>query len=284
MLSIIIINYNSQSLTLDAIRSIRQMTDGVEYELIVVDNGSSEGTEQLQQVEGIQLLELGENIGFGRGNNRGAEVSQGDYLLFLNSDILLRNNAIFEQVQYLDKHPEVVAVGGQLFDAEGQACHSYRKRLPGPLDDLCPKWNNDRTPGVQPLSVGYIIGADLMVRSEVFRAVGGFDADFFLYYEDAELCHRLSEHGELHIIAQAEYTHLESRSQSSQLSKQRFIMRSRRLYYSKVKPQYQWWLSNMLVTLRACAHIAIDTLLHRADAVAYWRLTLSETYHLTINN
>ena len=93
--SIIIVNYNTKNLTLQCIDSIYEKTIGVSFEIIIVDNNSTDGSQELlSQDNRIVFVEAGENLGFGKANNLGVEKSNGKFIFFLNSDTILVNNAI----------------------------------------------------------------------------------------------------------------------------------------------------------------------------------------------
>ena len=94
-ISIIIVNYNTLHVLRPCLDSIIEQTIGIDYEIIVVDNGSTDGSiEALSADSRITLISTGENLGFGRANNKGLEQAKGEYIFFLNSDTLLKNNAV----------------------------------------------------------------------------------------------------------------------------------------------------------------------------------------------
>ena len=94
-ISIIIVNYNTLHVLRPCLDSIIEQTIGIDYEIIVVDNGSTDGSiEELSSNSRVTFIPTGENLGFGRANNKGLEQAKGEYIFFLNSDTLLKNNAI----------------------------------------------------------------------------------------------------------------------------------------------------------------------------------------------
>ena len=126
--SIIIVNYNTQELTLQCLRSVYEKTAGISFEVIVVDNASSDDSVKQVRIEFPQviLIESPENLGFGRANNLGFENSTGDYIFLLNSDTLLINNAIEILWRFLNQNFDIAIVGGQLFEEDGVTItHSY---------------------------------------------------------------------------------------------------------------------------------------------------------------
>lgn len=241
--SIIIVNYNTLKMTDECICSVIEKTLGISYEIILVDNASTDGSKEFFSNDSrVKYIYNVENLGFGRANNKGIEIAQGRNILFLNSDTLLRNNAIKILFDFLDSHPKVGACGGNLYNQYGKPTHSFYRRLPSVLDELNDflanhlyqlmygsNWEFNYTD--KPLKVGHITGANLMVRQEKLKSIGGYDARFFMYYEDTELCHRISQTGQTIISCpEAEIMHY-TKDTISQTTKN-YVNESRLLYFS----------------------------------------------------
>ena len=119
MVSIIIVNYHTSHLLLHCVDAIEEQVKGVDYEIIVADNASSEEElVLLRDDKRFTLLELDENVGFGNANNAAAQMAKGDYLLLLNPDTVLLNDAVTLLFRYMDAHPEVGICGGNLYDSD----------------------------------------------------------------------------------------------------------------------------------------------------------------------
>lgn len=206
--SIIIVNYRSSRLVNDCIETIFEKVKDIEYEVIVVDND----TEDLQTAIAahddprISLMQLPENVGFGRANNAGAQIAKGRNLFFLNPDTLLVNNAVKILSDYLDSHPECGVCGGNLYDAALKPMHSFRKIMPGVTDAIDITLKRRLSPLIygkshefnysdKEMRVGYITGADLMMPAHLFTSLHGFNRQIFLYYEETDLCKRISDKG-----------------------------------------------------------------------------------------
>lgn len=245
--SIIIVNYNTENFVINAIKSIYDKVNDIEYEIIIVDNQSPNGTEKLNTVIGghTRLITLKENIGFGGANNEGIKESMGRNIFLLNPDTRLINNAVKILSDYIDSHTNVGVCGGNLYDENNEPIHSYMPMLPGirwEINQLLSwkLWKNrfyDRNfmfnYGKTPISVGYITGADMMIRREVIDKVGDFDKDFFMYYEETELTWRIKKAGyKVMNIPQAQIIHLEGKSQTS-INREKAIFKSRNIYYQK---------------------------------------------------
>ena len=201
--SVIIVNYNGLPSTRKAVASVLRYSP--QSEVIVVDNCSSDGSPDILSGEfpGISLVVSDENRGFGAGCNSGDRVATGEFLFFLNNDAELIEDTPAILASVLEKNRNVCACGPKLKSPDGQFEISFgddpsllgewrMKRMHRRLGDdrghtaklLERRYSADRR-------ADWITGAALMVRREVFREVGGFDAKFFLYFEDADLCRRI---------------------------------------------------------------------------------------------
>lgn len=242
--SIIIVNYNTSNLIVECIKSILLHTNLINYEIIVVDNNST--SDQISILKKLtsyfKLIILNENIGFGRANNKGLEISEGEFVLFLNPDTLLQNNAIKILVDFLRLNPNCGACGGNLLTSDLLPTHSYNIRFPGVIDEFDQAvkrklslflnnntmFNHTNTP----LQVAFITGADLMVRKKILDSIGGFNPMFFMYFEDTELQYRIRNYGyEIWNVPSASIVHLEGQSFKVSREREKRILISRRLYY-----------------------------------------------------
>lgn len=228
-LSIIIINHNTRQLTGQTIASVLRHTRGVVYEILVVDNSTD-----MQEVYSahndprVRVLPGIENRGFSHGCNYGARHAQGEYLLFLNSDILVHDNAVGESAVYLKDHPRVGILGIRTLLADGKLDAGCKRGFPTPAAAFYyfagwdRKHPQSRKYGAyhqtflderQTAPVEAVSGAYLMMPKEIFRQVGGFDESYFMYGEDLDLCYRVKRLG-YEVVYYAEYwiTHLKGQS------------------------------------------------------------------------
>ncbi|TVM03271.1 MAG: glycosyltransferase family 2 protein [Candidatus Brocadia sp. WS118] len=207
--SIILVNYNSAALIRQCLRSVCEHTKEIPFEVIVVDNASTDNSRQIVSSEfsTVRLIESPVNLGFSRGNNLGASGAKGRYLLFLNTDTLLIENSIRMLAEYLDEHPGVGAIGPRLLFEDryfqlsaGRLPNLLREGIDKIVHSLARKWRK----GVCPLlelrhnttkAVGWLTGACLMVRQNAFSQVNGFDENIFMYFEDKDLCKRINASG-----------------------------------------------------------------------------------------
>ena len=206
--SIIIVNYNTLHVLKPCIDSIVAYTKDVSYEIIIVDNGSTDGSiKALSEDSRVTLIKIGENLGFGRANNRGQETAKGQYAFFLNSDTLLKNNAIKMLYDFAEQYQgRLGALGCILEDRQGNSIHSYGK-FPKMKDDfqkfiwvpILKGLHLYQVPVIPYptdwMKVDYVTGADLFVSRQVLNECGAFHPAFFMYYEESEMEHRFMKHG-----------------------------------------------------------------------------------------
>ncbi len=261
--SIVIVNYKVASLIVDCVESIEEKTKDSSYEIIVVDNDSQDDSLPILKEKlgnRIRLIESNENLGFGKANNLGALYAKGDFLFLLNPDTILMNDAISILRQYLLTHQDVGVVGGNLYDETGlNATPSFSKEFDSIVSEkknssyigllrnkLKRSKNNEMRSDFnysnQPLTVGYIFGADMMMSKSLFNQVKGFDKDFFMYAEEAELQWRISQLGyKIVNCPEAKIIHLEGRSTKSKrpFNERQFRMRMNgtMLFFDKVYGQ-----------------------------------------------
>lgn len=275
--SIIIVNYNTKELTAQCIDSVFEKTFGISFEIIVVDNNSSDGSQSsLSQDSRIIFVEAGDNLGFGKANNLGVEKATGKYVFFLNSDTILVNNAIRLFFDYSESiHSDSIgAVGCLLENPHGEIVHSFGKFPSGVSVLICFfKAGYNRLLNKSPKPVGtiiegneqkvdYVTGADVFVRREVVEKYGAFDPDFFMYYEDTEMQNRWQRNGLCNIIIRGpRIVHLEGCSTNNKknaLNERKLYMglKSQQLYFKKTENKMGYWIyriiavANLLSALR----------------------------------
>jgi len=248
LVSIIIVNWNTRDLLLQCLRSINENAGDVAHEVIVFDNGSSDGSADAvrQQFPNVKVIASEENIGFAAGNNRAAAEAKGEFLLFLNPDTLVMSGAINQMRSFLESNARAGAVGCRLLNTDGTIQQSFWMRFPDIRWLLCRAlfldkllWRSSVTAAVlldRPIRVGHLLGACLMMPSDVFRSLRGFNESYFLYCEETDLCYRLWKNGyEVYYLPSGTVVHLGQQSTRNaaywtnvqlQLSTYAFIMRN----------------------------------------------------------
>lgn len=213
-LSIIIVSFNTRELLVRCLSSIRQHPPAVPFEIMVVDNGSRDGSPEMVEAwfPEAQLIRNEENLGFGVANNRALRVAQGDHILFLNSDTVLLDNTLGPLLSRLATQPRVGIVGPVsqseshtpypsicpfpdlmflLLTHTGLRARFHANRWINPYRGI---WEQACRTG-QPVAVDWLAGACMMVRRAVLDEIGLFDEGYFFYMEESDLCLRARRAG-----------------------------------------------------------------------------------------
>lgn len=207
ILSIIIVNYNSIDYLTQSLVSIFSSLVDFNYEIIVVDNNSNDGSAQLikEYFPNVFLIPSGENLGFARANNLAFTFAKGKYLLLLNPDTILQENTLQTIYDYMERNPNVGICGCKILNPDGTLQLACRRGFPTPwvaftklfgLQTLFPKsklfgkYNQTFRNPNESYFVDAISGSFMFVRKEVVQQINGFDEDFFMYGEDLDFCYR----------------------------------------------------------------------------------------------
>lgn len=207
-LSIIIVTYNQFDKARACLASIfSSRLGGLSFEVIVADNASTEGDADIlkQAFPEVKVIKSPRNLGMGAGNNLAAAEARGEYLLILNPDTELHTEAATTMLEYLKNHPSAGIVGPKLMYPDGERQVSFY-RFPNLLlpfirrtflGRLFPKFLASYLMSDldldQSQKVDWMMGSCLMLKTELFRRLNGFDERFFMYFEDTDLCKRISQ-------------------------------------------------------------------------------------------
>jgi len=192
-LSVIILSYNTANVTLECLHSVQKYLPKKDTEIIVVDNASTDNTIPLLQKENIKLIINQTNLGFSKGNNIGAKMAVGEYLLFLNSDIRLLDNSLLSMLDYLRLHPQIGAIGPRMLNPNltPQASVFPPQTILNAFKEFwldIPSYQKYLPPTNTPTSVFAISGGAFMLSKKLFEAFGGWNEKYFFYYEDLDFC------------------------------------------------------------------------------------------------
>ncbi|MBU1036935.1 glycosyltransferase family 2 protein [Patescibacteria group bacterium] len=227
-LSIIILNYKTLGLVKNCLKAIKGLSLPFNYEVIVVDNNSSDGSVEYLKNNyfDIKLIEARHNLGFSGGNNLAIKSAQGKYLLILNPDILILDQAIEKMIEFMDNHPSAGICGPKLLNPDGTLQYScsrfpdwrlpfYRRTFLARTKKgqkwvdyyLMKDWDHQSNQ-----KVDWFYGACLMVRKEFIKEVGLLDERYFMYIEDLDWCRRFwQKNYEVWYVAEAEVIHYHQR-------------------------------------------------------------------------
>lgn len=227
-LSIVIVNYNTRALTMQTVKSVIATTSGIDYEIIVVDNSSKTSEYFETEYKCVKILSRVENKGFGHACNIGANIAIGRYILFLNSDTIMRNGTLRGAVEYMDRHGEIGCLGIKTLLKDGSFDHGCKRGFPTPFNSLCYVLKLDKLfPKVKKFGgytlnylskdetneVDSVSGAFMLIPKRVLGKVGLFDESIFMYGEDIDLCYRIKKAGfKVVYYADVWMTHLKGQS------------------------------------------------------------------------
>lgn len=263
--SVVVVSFNTRDLLRDCLNDLYAQ-QGATFETWVVDNASRDSSADMVAAEFPQVGLLREtvNLGFAAANNVAFPKARGRYVVLLNSDAFLKPGALAQAVALMDANPRTGAAGGRLVGRDG-SWQPAARMFPSLLNDflslsgLAAKYPGSRFFGradhtwrdpMQAASVDWVPGAFLIIRADALAKVGYFDEQFFLYYEEVDLCRRLDAAGyEISYWPQIEVVHLggESSKTVEHLSMSRtgaqlslWRMRAEFLYYRKYHGGRAW--------------------------------------------
>ena len=226
--SIIIINYNSSEYTLKCVEKVLEKTSAdLAYEIIVVDN-TSENEDFETLTSSLSLLNTNKvrlnrsriNTGFGGGNMHGVQFAKGAYYLFLNNDTVLLNDAVSLCHDFMESTADAAVCGAQIFDETDEKQVSFdhftsfwREVFGRQFVEIFFSKPKRRKSRDKPINVDYVNGSFMFFRASDFDAVGGFDTNIFLYFEESDICYRLKGKGrKTYFVPSASYLHYHGRS------------------------------------------------------------------------
>jgi GT2 family glycosyltransferase len=229
-LSIIIVNYNVKEFLQNLLHSINKAAQNISHEVIIVDNGSDDGSVELiqQNFPEVKLIINKENLGFGRANNIAMKQAEGEYFLLLNPDTLLSEDTLQEMMSFLNNRPDAGIAGCKILNPDGTLQLACRRSFPGPWTSFCKvmglsnlfpgskifaKYNLTYLDENQTYEVDAVSGSFMMMKREAYEKTGGFDQDFFMYGEDLDLCYRIQKEGyEVFYVHSAQIIHYKGES------------------------------------------------------------------------
>lgn len=200
-LSIIIPSWNTASATCQCLRSIVNHLKNITYEIIVVDNASTDDTVlkiKKLAIKNLKLIINSQNLGFSKANNIGFQHSLGDYLLFLNSDMKLIDHSLPKMLDFLVSHPQIGTVGPQLLNPD----HTPQGSIFPPqtlLNAFKEFWlglpSYSKYFSSSPGPVWALSGGAILISRQLFQQINGWDEKYFIYFEDLELCRQIKKLG-----------------------------------------------------------------------------------------
>ena len=228
--SIIIVTYNTKIITQDCLNSIKEFTTDINYEVILVDNASLDGSKEVfEDNKDITFIYSKENLGFGRANNLGVKSAQGEFVFFLNSDTILIENSILKFYNFFILHEKELKIGvlGCLLIDQYKQVNGFGNTFPTINKEKNRIWskipilskfiskNPDKVYETDKdfFEIDYVIGADMFLRKALFEQMNGFYFKFFMYFEETDLQKRIANQGfKQYIFTTTNIIHLEEAS------------------------------------------------------------------------
>jgi len=277
--SVVIVSFNTREVLRECLESVRRGSGALRVQTIVVDNCSADGSREMVQREFPEVLLVCSdvNLGFAGANNLGFKSARGRYIVLLNSDAFLAEEALERSVQHMDENPRVGLGGARLMGRDGSWQPSARK-FPTLLDDLIVRsglaarfphsrffGRFDRTWAniMDPAEVDWVPGAYSIIRAEALVTAGPFDTRFFLYYEEVDLCRRIKQLGySVCYWPDVSVIHIGGESSRQVLSTN----------MSKVGGQLTLWrMRSTLLYYRKHSGIVVTTLAMLFEVLWYWQ-------------
>jgi GT2 family glycosyltransferase len=265
VLSVIIINFKTPDYTFECVQSIFDNVPAIGFEVIVVDNGSEDGSLEWIREAFPQVLciQTGANLGFSKANNLGIHNARGEYVLLLNSDTKILDQSLDRLLEYLSSHPQAGVVGPRQVDGEGKLQLSWGS-FPTLVSELFRKlihyrlsindlkvrdYLEEKYAG--PTQVDWVSGSCLLARKKALLEAGFLDERFFMYFEDIDLCRRIQNAGwQIHYNSDWTILHYGGASAKKNILHVLVEYRKSQLYFTR--KYYGWKGVTVLKMLLLC--------------------------------
>jgi len=251
-LSIITVNYNVKEFLQNLIHSIHKAAGSLSYEIIIVDNASSDGSVDFisDKFPEVKLISNNENLGFGKANNQGLKIAEGKFILLINPDAIVSEDTFTKMISFFETHPSVGLAGCKILNPDGTLQLACRRSFPGPWTSFCKvtglsslfpnsglfaRYNLTYKDENESYEVDAISGSFMMMRKEVYENTGGFDEDYFMYGEDLDLCYRIQQAGyQVYYVHETQIIHYKGEStRRSSLDETKFFYDAMHLFVKK---------------------------------------------------
>jgi GT2 family glycosyltransferase len=248
-ISVVIVNWNTRDLLLECIRSIYETVQGIHFEIWVVDNGSTDGSQEAVKTAFplVQLIENTQNRGFAAANNQALKQITGRYALLLNSDAALTDGAAQKLLSFMESTPTAGMACGQLLNPDGSRQNSIAN-FPTLLTLISnetilriffpEKFPSKRRNYLHPIPVESGIGACLMIRKAAMDTVGIFDETYFFFFEETDWAYRMwLANWQIYFVPSARIIHAQGKSAGNSVASRILFYRSRYIYLKKWRPK-----------------------------------------------
>jgi hypothetical protein len=242
-LSIVLVCWNNKAYLDPCLCSLFKSGMRNTFDVVVVDNGSTDGSQQMlaEKYPEVMIIQNVRNLGLGKASNQGIEATKGRYVLLLNNDTIVNGASFDAMVEFLDRNPRVGAVGGKLLNPDGsiQSCYNHFSTLKEEflIATRLGEWLQPGYPAVMKEEkvalVDWLTSACLMVRRATLNEVGLLDEEYFIYGDEADLQYRIKKAGwKIFFLPQATTIHYGGRSME-RWPRRKLVYRGKMLFYQK---------------------------------------------------
>ena len=220
-LSVVIVSWNVKELLTACLHSIYDASQGLRFEIFVVDNASHDGSPEMVRAEfpDVYLIANSANLGFGCANNQALRLCSGRYVLLINPDTVVPRDAIHRMIAFMEQHPRAGLVGPELVDGNARLLVNWVRWSPRHLAEFIVERLASLESGQtcilfrRPRRVYVLTGACWMARYEAMADIGFYDEGFFMYAEEPDICTRLRDAGwEVWLLREVVVTHYKGQS------------------------------------------------------------------------
>lgn len=288
-LSVIIISYNTQTITRNCLDSILKSHISVPFEIIVIDNASTDGSvSMLENISNahsnIRLIKNQKNVGFAKANNQGVQASTSPYILFLNSDTVVVNDAVEKlYVFFTENEDRIHFLGGKLMNADGSpqpSCGPFYSLITvfGALFLKGDHWGLTRYSPQKTKEVDWVSGACILTKKAYFEHVSGFDEAIFMYMDEIDLLYRAKQlRYRVFFYPQAHFIHLGSSSSKGKTYPILQVYRGFIYFYRKHHSPFDMFLLKGMLKLKALVALYVGKVRHDSYLVQTYEKALSIT-------
>lgn len=266
-LSIVLVCWNNKTYLEPCLDSLFQSKVQSKFDVVVVDNGSTDGSQEMLRAKfpGVQIIQNDRNVGLGRASNQGIEATRGRCVLLLNNDTLVSGPSLDKMIGFLNTHPEAGAVGGRLLNPDG-SFQAAGSTFPSLVDEFLIAtrlgtlvWPNfpDRGFPAKAEPVDWISSACLLLRRSALDQVGLLDENYFIYGDEVDLQYRMKKAGWLvYCLPDVTTIHYGGRSMN-RWSRRKMVYRGKMLFYQKNYGRLQTALLRVMMALLSLGKILI---------------------------
>lgn len=254
LLSIIIVNYNSKNYLLKCLASINEyLSDDDFFEVLIVNNSPERLVLTGNFNFSWRIIEVNQNIGFGRANNLAAKQSRGEFLFFLNPDTQLIDDSLELMLEEFQKNKNLVVIGPRLIHAKTKKPEPWTcGRSMSLFSILFKRFSSKPWENTKPTLVDWVSGTALLTRKKTFKTIYGFDKNIFMYFEDQDLCLRakkLKKGNEVLFFPSAQVIHHSGKSWKTNLMQKRQYRQAQKYFFKKHRPKIESLLLRLLTKI-----------------------------------